>query len=118
MACTTTAVTGCGGSITGAAGSEVRSWTVNLTQELIDVTSFSSGCWRTFLGGLKGGTGSYEGVGATLPTIGSVATATFKTASATTFASGAILINDVQVVCQVEDAVIYTAQFSFCGAIT
>jgi len=118
MACTTTAVTGCGGSISGAVGSEVRNWTVNLTQDLIDVTSFSSDCWRVFLGGLKGGTGSYEGVGATLPAVGSVANAVFNMASGSAFATGDIVVNDVQVVCQVEDSVVYNAQFSFCGEVS
>jgi len=118
MACTTTAVAGCGGSVTGVSGTEIRKWEVTLTQELLDVTSFDSGCWRVFIGGVKGGSGSYEGVGSTKPSIGSVANATFKTASGTTVFSGAILISDVNMVVDTGAEVIYNASFSFCGEIS
>ncbi len=118
MSCSTSAKAGFGGSISGAVGSEVREWSVDLTQDLIDVTSFDSDGWRAFIPGLKGATGTYTGVGTTLPAVGSVANATFNISDGNAFATGDILVSQVGVVCQVEDAVVYTASFSFCGAVS
>jgi len=116
MACVTTAKAGCGGSIDGPDGAEVRKWDVTVSQELLDVTSFASDCWRTFIGGVKSGTGSYEGVGAALPSIGSTANAIFLVGVTEVF-KGDILISDVNVVTDVGAEVVYNATFSFCGAI-
>jgi len=121
MACTTGSFHGYDGDVTGITGvTEVREWTVDVAQEIADATSFASNGWREHVLGLKGGTGSFTAVGSTAPATGSLATVTFKVGSGTGDPSiaGAITITNVNWAVPVDDVVVWSADFTFCGSFT
>jgi hypothetical protein len=54
-------VPGTGGAVSiGSAIATAKEWGLDLQGDAIDTTNFSSGAWRTKIGGLKGGSGTVK----------------------------------------------------------
>ncbi len=119
----TVAVSGSGGSVTGAGirgGTEIKDWNIILNIDILDATSMASAGWREFIFGLKGGTGRFTCVG-TRPdpqTTAAAAAATFTQSTGGGSISGSILLGPVEVNSAADGVVTYTASFTFTGAIT
>lgn len=115
----TAAIAGFDGSVSGPTGaSEVKDFTINLTTEALDTTSFDSGGYREFIEGLKGATGSFTSQG-TAPVSRGICTATFKTkSSGGATIAGSILVSQAAVSTPVEGVVTCACDFSFTGSIT
>ena len=120
MSCNTSALAGYGGSVTGGVtATEIRNWTMDLTQDIYDVTSYSSNGWKEFVAGLKGATGSYESVGDTVETVGSKAACVFNTGgTGDPSITADILVTNVNYNVPVDGEVGYSVDFTVCGAIT
>jgi predicted secreted protein len=116
----TAAVSGKTGSVAGqTGGTEIVEWNATLTFDAIDATSMASAGWREFIGGLKGGTGTFVCIG-TNPVVEEVATLTLKDedSSPSYTLSGKAIINEVSPAVPVDDRVSYNVSFTFTGVIT
>lgn len=119
----TTAIAGYDGSVAttggdGDAGSEIRKWNCDITCEALDATNVLSLGFEEVIAGLKGGSGSFEAIGA-CPVIGAVTTLTLKTkSSGGRTIAGAAIIEDVSYGAVVDGLQTYTATFTFKGTIT
>jgi hypothetical protein len=113
--CLTTALHGKGGSLTGMTGSsEIHDWTLNLTQDIADVSSFDYD-FRMHVAGLKGGTGSFNAVGSP-PVMGAYSDAVFRTGTDNDpKVTCDVILTTINIVATVEDAVRYSADFTICG---
>jgi hypothetical protein len=117
MSCTTTAVAGYSGTVTGVAGgSEIKEWSASIVQEVLDATSFASSGWKQVVGGIKSATGTLSAVGAPF-TNGANASAVFATGGGTSV-SCSILVNNVVITTPVDGLVTYTADWASCGEVT
>lgn len=122
----TAAISGCNGSVTGVGGAgstgdEIKSWSATIEAELLDATSFDSGCYQEWVQGVKSCAGSYEAHGAVAPVQGDVTTLTLdgSTVSGSYRISGAAIINSVGPSVQVKgQANSYSCSFSFTGTFT
>jgi hypothetical protein len=126
MACTTTALSGKKGSVTGAAiagATEIKEWHLTMTQDVLDATSFASNGVRQFVPGLISATGSLVSVGAYFQNTTKDAAATINLLTATsggdahTF-SGAVIFSSSKVDVDVAGLVTFSADFTVCGGIT
>ena len=116
MSCSTSAIAGYGGAVTGlAAATEITNWSIDLTQEILEATSFASNGWREFILGLKGGTGTFTCVG-TPPAIGSDTSVVFDTGGPTI--TGDILVGSITYNTPVDGIVSYDVTFTLCGSIS
>ena len=117
----TAAVSGKDGSVAGQTGaSEIKEWNADLTFAALDATSMASAGFMEFIGGLKGGTGSFTAIG-TKPIVEEVATLTLKTDGGGTPSStiaGKAIITSVGNSSVVDGVVTYSADFTFTGTIT
>jgi len=121
MSCSTSALHGYDGDVTGLTGvTEVKEWSIDESQEIADATSFASNGYREHVLGLKGATGSFTCVGDTAPSIGTNASVTFKTGSGTgdPNVTGDITITNSNWSVVVDDVVVWSADFTFCGEFT
>lgn len=118
MSCTTTALAGYEGSVTGVAGTaEITSWTISLTQDVLDATSFDSSGWRQFVAGLKGATGSMTAKGLDFD-LGATASAVFTTKAGSKTFTASILINESTTSVPVDGIIEYSCSFTVCGEVT
>ena len=119
MSCSTSALSGSAGSVTFTnSASEITTWSIDLTQEVLNATSFASSGWNEFILGLKGGTGSLTAIG-DIPEVGEVASASFATGTTSDpTIAGDIEIGSVTYNVPVDGIVSYDATFTLCGEIT
>jgi hypothetical protein len=126
MACTTTALSGKKGSVTGAAvagATEIKEWHLNMTQDALDATSFASAGVRQFVPGLVSATGSLVAVGAYFQNTSLSGAAAINLITATvggtahTYA-GAVIFTSSKVDVTTDGLVTFAADFTVCGGIT
>ena len=116
----TSAISGKSGTLSGATGaSEVREWTVTVTGEPLDATSFDSAGWREFVLGLKGATGSFVCIGAK-PVVEDGVTLTLETDGGATpkaTIEASAIINSVEYATPVDGLVAYSVDFTMSGEV-
>lgn len=117
MSCTTSALAGYGGSITGLAGTtEIKSWNMNIVNDILDATSLGSG-WRENIVGLSGGNGQFVAIGSCALTTTTYAGVAFKVSNSGKTLTCDIKVSNANVVDEVDGIITYTVDFTVCGAI-
>jgi hypothetical protein len=120
---TTSAKAGKAGRVqVGATVTEVTGWTLDRTTDALDATSMASSGNREFIDGLFGWTGTFTSL-TFINKTGSQASATFDVLAGTPAAttprfSGAIIITNEPVACEVGGVVQYAYTFTGTGACT
>ena len=119
MSCSTSAISGSYGAITGITGTEIKSWTANINVEILDASSMASNSYMEYVFGLASCDGSFTAIG-TPPTYGEETGVEFSTGQTAgdLIISGDILIGQVAVNTDVAGVVEYTATYNFCGGFT
>jgi len=115
----TAALCGYGGTITGAGGTEIKSWEVSQTVDVQEATSMDSAGWKERIPCLTGANGTFVTVG-TSSTVGVHAGCAFKDkASGGGYTiSGDIIINSITIGTPVDGLVSFNHAFVFTGAVT
>ncbi len=112
------------GSIFTGFDANVQKWSINVAQEMLDVTTLpggSSQVWKTFVAGVSSWSGSFEGSidDTTLPDITSFdavsGTCTFEDGSDNTF-SGTIFLSDCDFENDVAGSAVVNCNFQGSGA--
>jgi len=100
--------------------SGIKSWTLDYTVEMLDTTDFGDSGKRTFIAGLSGWSGSFEGYkdAAPLPIGISVALTLKETATAGQVWSGSAFITAVHSTVAVDGIVTYSYDFQGTGELT
>ena len=113
---------GTAGDVTIAAGSVtgIKSWTLDYVAEALDTTGFDSSGVRTYIPGLKGWSGSFEGYKNGAPSaIGAeVALVLKESATATQKFNGQAIITGLSANTSVDGIVTYSYSFTGTGALT
>lgn len=107
------AIAGKTGTVDGACN-EIKSWSVTITTDMLDVTDFCSGGWREFIEGLKGATGT---ITSTERYSGSSSIVLANSAGGVSI-SGDVLWNEEAITNNVDGAIEYTQNFTFTGEVT
>lgn len=112
------------GTVTGVTGvSEITRWNAAIASDALDATSINSAGWREFKLGLQGATGSlsaYGNAAPTFPTDGSptVTLSLVTDSGAAVTVAGDAILNNINIESTVEGVVLFTADYTFTGAVT
>lgn len=104
-------ISGKDGTVDGS-GTDIKSWSIDVTTELLDSTSMGSNCFMEFIAGLQGATGSL------VSNSRFSGGATIHLANASNSYTGSVLFSSEAVETPVDGLVAYTHSFSFVGSIT
>ena len=116
MACTTTAIAGYGGSITGVdTASEISNWTLTIVVDLLDSTYIGGDGWRVYISGLSSATGTMECYGDYFPN-GSHGDVVLTLADNRTF-TFTMKVGESTITSPVDEKVTYSCNFTACGAV-
>jgi len=112
----TAAIAGFGGQVTGTGATEVKEWTITLTNDAPEATSFSATGWKEFIPCLQSGSGSFKSNDP--GTVGVHNSASFRAGASGLTISGKIIITKVSDSTPVDNIVTFSNDFVFTGAIT
>jgi len=117
-----TKYTGKTGSVTisGAIGG-IKSWTLDVTADVVETTSFDDAGVRAYLGTVTGFSGSFEGYKTGIPKVidGAVAAFTLaETSTATQDWTGNLILTGLHVTSSHDGLVTYAYDFQGTGALT
>ena len=110
----TAAISGKTGTVDGATTGEITQWNVNVSQELLDATSFGSAGWREFILGLQGATGTLE----SLQEFTGGATLTLDNSAGGSSITGNVLFGDDIHTNETAGIRSYSHTFTFTGEVT
>ena len=120
----TSAIAGYAGTVTGltsqtlAAPSEIKEWSMNVSMETLDATSFVSGGWRQFVPGLQGATGTLQAVGVLPFENGANVSVAFKTSASAGFTmTCTCILHGCVTNVPVDGLITYSADFTVTGAV-
>ena len=109
------AIAGKTGTVNGVCNS-VKSWEINVTTDMLDVTDFCSGGWKEFIEGLSGATGSLVATEAF--TLVGPATLTLANSAGGVSITGDAFLNEKGYSNAVDGAIEYNYSFTYTGAVT
>ena len=109
------AISGKTGQVNGLCNS-IKSWEVNVTTDMLDVTDFCSDGWREFIEGLSGATGSLVATEA-FTLAGPAALALTNSAGGLSI-SGDAYLNETGVSNAVDGSMEYNYSFTYTGEVT
>ena len=107
------AISGKTGRIDGACN-ELKSWSVTITTDMLDVTDFCSDGWREFIEGLKGATGDITST----ERYTGASSVTLDNSAGGVSISGDVFWNEETITNEVDGIIEYSQSFTFTGAVT
>ena len=107
------AISGKTGTVDGACN-EIKSWSVTISTDMLDVTDLCSAGWREYIEGLSGATGS---ITSTERYTGSSSIILANSAGGVSIA-GDVLWNEETIENAVDGIIEYSQNFTFTGAMT
>lgn len=111
---------GYGGSITFTNyQTSAKAWTADIAVDMLETTDYGDAGYRTYIGGLKGGTATveYNWDVANTAALGASATLTLLTTTNLGY-NGTALLTSLSVNAPVDGLAVCTATFTFTGTIT
>ena len=127
MSCSTKAVAGYGGQISGPTGistAEIVDWEMTVTIVALDATSMATDGWKEIVEGISSGSGSFKLIGNYLDyNQGKIDSCIFNTGTGSAASGGgtlscSIIITSEKASTPVEGLVALDCTFETCGAVT